>query len=58
MTGVQTCALPIFGNVGAANAALFAVALLASTDAAMAEKLQAFRVAQTEVARNMTLPPV
>jgi 5-(carboxyamino)imidazole ribonucleotide mutase len=44
------------GNAGAANAALFAVALLASTDAALAEKLQAFRVAQTEVARNMTLP--
>jgi 5-(carboxyamino)imidazole ribonucleotide mutase len=37
---------------------LFAVALLASTDVALAEKLQAFRVAQTEVARNMTLPPL
>jgi hypothetical protein len=24
----------------------------------LAEKLQAFRVAQTEVARNMTLPPL
>ena len=46
------------GNAGAANAALFAVALLASTDAVLAEKLQAFRAAQTEVARNMTLPPV
>jgi 5-(carboxyamino)imidazole ribonucleotide mutase len=46
------------GNAGAANAALFAVALLASTDAALAEKLQAFRMAQTAVARNMTLPPV
>ena len=46
------------GNAGAANAALFAVALLASTDTVLAEKLQAFRVAQTEVARNMTLPPV
>jgi 5-(carboxyamino)imidazole ribonucleotide mutase len=44
------------GNAGAANAALFAVALLASTDVALAEKLQAFRVAQTEVARNMALP--
>ena len=44
------------GNAGAANAALFAVALLASTDTALAEKLQAFRVAQTEVARNMALP--
>jgi 5-(carboxyamino)imidazole ribonucleotide mutase len=46
------------GNAGAANAALFAVALLASTDAALAGKLQAFRMAQTAVARNMTLPPV
>ena len=46
------------GNAGAANAALFAVALLASTDPVLAEKLQAFRVAQTEVARNMALPPV
>jgi 5-(carboxyamino)imidazole ribonucleotide mutase len=46
------------GNAGAANAALFAVALLASTDAVLAEKLQAFRAAQTDVARNMTLPPL
>jgi 5-(carboxyamino)imidazole ribonucleotide mutase len=46
------------GNAGAANAALFAVALLASTDEVLAEKLQAFRVAQTEVARNMALPSV
>jgi 5-(carboxyamino)imidazole ribonucleotide mutase len=46
------------GNAGAANAALFAVALLASNDPVLAEKLHAFRAAQTEVARNMTLPPV
>jgi 5-(carboxyamino)imidazole ribonucleotide mutase len=46
------------GNAGAANAALFAVALLASTDAVLADKLQAFRMAQTEVARNMALPPL
>ena len=46
------------GNAGAANAALFAVALLASTDVVLADKLQAFRAAQTEVARNMALPPV
>lgn len=44
------------GNAGAANAALFAVALLTSGDAALTAKLQAFRVAQTEVARHMTLP--
>lgn len=45
------------GNAGAANAALFAVALLASGDAALTAKLEAFRHAQTEVARHMTLPP-
>ena len=45
------------GTAGAANAALFAVALLANHDPALRAKLEAFRVAQTEVARNMTLPP-
>jgi len=45
------------GKAGAANAALFAVALLASGDAALTAKLEAFRHAQTEVARPMTLPP-
>ena len=44
------------GNAGAANAALFAVALLAPGDAALTSKLLAFRVAQTEAARHMTLP--
>ena len=58
LQGVDSLHSFAIGNAGAANAALFAVALLASTDAALAEKLQAFRVAQTEVARNMTLPPV
>ena len=46
------------GTAGAANAALFAVALLANHDPALRAKLEAFRVAQTEVARNMALPPV
>jgi 5-(carboxyamino)imidazole ribonucleotide mutase len=46
------------GPAGAANAALFAVALLANTDAALRVRLQAFRAAQTEAARAMTLPPV
>jgi 5-(carboxyamino)imidazole ribonucleotide mutase len=46
------------GNAGAANAALFAVALLASTDPVLAQTLHAFRAAQTEVARHMTLPPL
>ncbi|MDR0216676.1 MAG: 5-(carboxyamino)imidazole ribonucleotide mutase [Comamonas sp.] len=44
------------GNAGAANAALFAVALLANEDPALRVKLEAFRVEQTEAARNMTLP--
>jgi 5-(carboxyamino)imidazole ribonucleotide mutase len=46
------------GAAGAANAALFAVALLANEDAALREQLNAFRAAQTEAARAMTLPPV
>ena len=44
------------GAAGAANAALFAVALLANEDPALREKLEAFRTAQTEAARAMTLP--
>ena len=44
------------GNAGAANAALFAVALLANEDPALRAKLDAFRVEQTKAARNMTLP--
>ena len=46
------------GAAGAANAALFAVAMLASRDAVLRERLRAFRAAQTEAARAMTLPPV
>jgi 5-(carboxyamino)imidazole ribonucleotide mutase len=46
------------GNAGAANAALFAVALLANENPALRAQLEAFRAAQTEVARSMTLPPV
>jgi 5-(carboxyamino)imidazole ribonucleotide mutase len=45
------------GNAGAANAALFAVAMLALHDKAMHDKLQAFRAEQTAAARAMTLPP-
>lgn len=45
------------GEAGAANAALFAVSLLARTDALLAEKLSAFRAAQNAKARAMTLPP-
>ena len=46
------------GTAGAANAALFAVAMLANNDAALRAKLDAFRAKQTEIARAMTLPPV
>ena len=46
------------GHAGAANAALFAVAMLALHDPALAEKLHAFRTEQTAAARAMTLPPV
>lgn len=45
------------GAAGAANAALFAVAMLAVNDAALKQKLDAFRARQTEAARAMTLPP-
>ena len=46
------------GHAGAANAALFAVAMLALHDPALANRLQAFRAEQTAAARAMTLPPV
>ena len=42
------------GTAGAANAALFAVAMLANRDDALRARLHAFRSAQTEVARAMT----
>ena len=46
------------GAAGAANAALFAVAMLACNDAALRSKLDAYRAAQTEAARATVLPPV
>lgn len=42
------------GTAGAANAALFAVAMLALDDPALAARLAAFRAEQTEAARAMT----
>jgi len=45
------------GQAGAANAALFAVAMLANEDAALRGQLDAYRARQTEAARSMTLPP-
>jgi 5-(carboxyamino)imidazole ribonucleotide mutase len=46
------------GEAGAANAALFAVAMLANENPALNAKLQAFRQAQTEKVLGMTLPEV
>ena len=45
------------GAAGAANAALFAVALLANENPALRERLDAFRAEQTAAARAMALPP-
>ncbi|WP_211445008.1 5-(carboxyamino)imidazole ribonucleotide mutase [Collimonas humicola] len=46
------------GEAGAANAALSAIAMLAATDQALADKLLAFRAKQTQIALDMKLPPV
>lgn len=46
------------GAAGAANAALFAVEMLATRDARLLEQLQQFRAEQTRAAQAMTLPPV
>jgi 5-(carboxyamino)imidazole ribonucleotide mutase len=45
------------GQAGAANAALFAVAMLAGEDPALRAKLDAYRAEQTATARGMHLPP-
>jgi len=45
------------GEAGAANAGLFAAAMLAATDPALARKLAAFRRKQTAAARAMRVPP-
>jgi len=44
------------GEAGAANAALAAIALLATTDPALAAKLEEFRARQTQIAMDMSLP--
>ncbi|MFO0461197.1 MAG: 5-(carboxyamino)imidazole ribonucleotide mutase [Burkholderiales bacterium] len=44
------------GEAGAANAALHAIAALATTDASLAATLSAYRARQTAAARAMTLP--
>ena len=45
------------GTAGAANAALFAVAMLALDNPRLRTQLGTFRAQQTELARGMTLPP-
>jgi 5-(carboxyamino)imidazole ribonucleotide mutase len=45
------------GQAGAANAALFAVAMLANEDPALRAKLDTYRAEQTATARGMQLPP-
>jgi 5-(carboxyamino)imidazole ribonucleotide mutase len=44
------------GNAGAGNAGLYAVAILALNDAALAERLEEFRRAQKQRALDMRLP--
>jgi 5-(carboxyamino)imidazole ribonucleotide mutase len=55
-TGVPVATFAI-GEAGAANAALFALAMLATVDAALLRKLTAFRLKQTATARAMRVPP-
>ncbi len=45
------------GEAGAANAALFAIAILANDDETVADKLRTFRQRQRDRALSMTLPP-
>lgn len=46
------------GKPGAINAALFAIAQLATTDAVLAEKLSVFRNRQTQAVMDAQLPPL
>src|SRR5260363_185667 len=55
--GIPVAAFAI-GEAGAANAALFAIAMLGRAFPALARQLDAFRQQQTEKACAMTLPPV
>ena len=52
-TGIPVATFAI-GTAGAANAALFAVAMLASGDEGLRLQLEAFRARQTEAARAMS----
>ena len=55
--GIPTATFAI-GKAGAINAALFAIAQLATTDIVLAEKLNAFRSKQTQTVLDAELPPL
>jgi len=55
-TGIPVATFAI-GEAGAANAALFAIAMLATLEPTLARKLAAFRQKQTSNARAMHIPP-
>lgn len=55
--GIPTATFAI-GKAGAINAALFAIAQLATTDIVLAEKLNAFRSKQTQTVLDADLPPL
>jgi 5-(carboxyamino)imidazole ribonucleotide mutase len=55
--GIPTATFAI-GKAGAVNAALFAVAMLANHDAALAEKLADFRKNQSAAVKSAALPPL
>jgi 5-(carboxyamino)imidazole ribonucleotide mutase len=54
-TGIPVATFAI-GQAGAANAALFAVGILATTDATLRAKLDAFRSQQSERVLGLSLP--
>jgi 5-(carboxyamino)imidazole ribonucleotide mutase len=54
--GIPTATFAI-GEAGAANAALFAVAMLATTDPALAERLAQYRTDLADKVLAMQLPP-
>ena len=54
--GIPTATFAI-GDAGATNAALFAVAILAATDPALAAALHAYRAERRAEAASSTLPP-
>lgn len=55
--GIPTATFAI-GKAGAINAALFAIAQLATTDEVIAEKLNAFRSKQNQSVLDAELPPL